>query len=76
MAHVCGTDLDELRQLVAELRKLGVAHFRSAGIDLDLGPEPLPPPPRDGIAKQSDELNAKAADDEEMLYAASEGFSS
>lgn len=76
MAHVCGTDLDELRQLVAELRKLGVAHFRSAGIDLDLGPEPLPPPQREGIVKQSDDVNKNANDEEEMLFAASEGFSS
>lgn len=75
MAQACGTDLEELKTLVAELRKLGVTHFHSAAIDLDLGPEPLPPAPRDGIAKQSDDLNAKASEDEEMLYAASEGFS-
>ena len=67
--------LDELRELVAELRKLGVTRYRTSELEVDLGAAPLAASEKPGIVDENKVREQNERDEEELLYAASEGFS-
>ena len=76
MADSAAPDLSQLRELVAELRKLGVTRYRTSELELDLGAAPLPDAGRAGIVDENELRQRLEQEEEELLYAASEGFAS
>ena len=64
----------QLRELVAELRKLGVTHYKTLELELDLGLPPPEPIKRMDIVDQDEERKKRELEEENYQFGSSEGF--
>ncbi len=61
--------VDEVKSLVKTLRECGVTHYKTADIELDLGPEPMTPDiePQKEIIHKVEELTSLLKLDDKAL---------
>jgi hypothetical protein len=65
--------LEDLAEVVAEMRRLGVTKLRAEGLELELGPEPGPvTPPVPELT--AEELQAKRREQHDRTLFAATGF--